>query len=705
MPGSMTTIGLSQAACAIFHRLQGDGICDQDEFADLSPHEQAFLIGELYVRTSRYHEIAVALPENSGEWWRRLAITTGYLFTAPLLALRELDFLEPNAPNSSWTLRLKAWRMHLSLLIGFEKEGRPLRDQVLSSAIDESLWQVEIYTLLAISYFSTGESKTAIEHHRRCLSVVKSSPEKYFQSFGAALAMRAALKICDAEAFEQFSKCLDTTLLELPDSRYHLRQLSYRAVILTQLGERDLATQYWTEGDLLLKAVDQGCASVERIQYLTFRLLAASLLGDRKNIESTYVKALREIKEAKFYEVHHAELEICYHLAPLANPVLRAKNLQKSYQTAVAAKEFFERSAAEAALDAVKSCYSEAITFCDSLLTGQHCSKGHPGQDRWRTLTLSVIDNYQNFADFAEKIDYFRLLPKFIHELQKTSLTDDGLLAALARVIKFSPQLTQNGFEIAFERRCLSRVSQIDILLNFANTLRQLYKEREEGHRAHLLAETVQMVAHDFRRPFNLLRMTLQGLSSCDDPNLIMPLLKKALPTINKTSEDVNRMLEDVLDASRPIHINQEEVATKTVVISALESLKALCPGRALKIKADYRSDTLVIADQAKLVRAVTNVLENAVQATTDDNIWIKTQCDTFKERAAISFTIGNSSYIPLQDRKKLFEKFFSRGKANGTGLGLYIVRKIIDEHGGTVRCRSSRKHGTEFDLVVPIKS
>lgn len=701
----MTTTTLdfleSMQAQEAFAKIQLSGTLDTSIIGALPANDRAFLIGELYVRTSRYSEISGDLPEGASDWFKRMALCTGYLFTAPLLALKELDFLEPLCHSEQLRIRFKTWRMHLCVLVGFEKEGIEIRKVVESYDLLQSPFAVELHTLLAVSYFSTAQSKKAISLHHKCVELTERFPERYFTTFGSALGMRAALKICDARSFDIFSKVLEESLAHEYDNRYRLRQLGYRASILSQLGEVETAEKYWQQGDLLLEVVDQGAATVERAQYFTFRCLAAALLGDLKTVKRMHKRGIAELATANFYEVHLAELEVCKLLAPIANPTIRVQNIGRSYDVLTKAVCHMEDAERLATLDSVKECYREAADFCRGLLSGKPRKSSHKGGDPWRTLTLSVLNNYQKVASFAERVDYFRLMPRFIQELEKNSLTDVGIKIALEKVIKITPNITQNGFEIGYERDEIYKISEVKTLLGFANTLRQLYKRAEENCKSQVLADTVRTIAHDFRRPFNLFRMTLSSLVISTDPRDIKDLAEEALPKIAKISEEVRHLLDDVVEAAKPMTLVKKEVVPCKVVASTLENLKVY--EKEITIKTTYQSNQKIIADESKIKRAVLNILENAVQATRSGRIWIATNSATLHQQEATVITIGSDSYIPQADRKRLFEKYFSKGKTQGTGLGLYIVKRIMDEHGGIVRCRSSQKAGTEFDLVLPV--
>jgi signal transduction histidine kinase len=186
------------------------------------------------------------------------------------------------------------------------------------------------------------------------------------------------------------------------------------------------------------------------------------------------------------------------------------------------------------------------------------------------------------------------------------------------------------------------------------------------------------------------------------DGDRISKLVEQTIPSVARAVDEVERLIDDVRDAARPITLEKSEVKPSTIVVSALESLKAAPGLRGFKFKTEYADDRPVMADAPRMVRAVVNILENAAHASQVGGVWVRTAASAHAGQDAVTITIGSDSYIPPEDRRRLFEKYFSKGKAKGTGLGLFIVKKIVEEHGGAVRCRSSRKRGTEFDLVVP---
>lgn len=108
--------------------------------------------------------------------------------------------------------------------------------------------------------------------------------------------------------------------------------------------------------------------------------------------------------------------------------------------------------------------------------------------------------------------------------------------------------------------------------------------------------------------------------------------------------------------------------------------------------------------DAKKLERALYNLLLNACEATSGDDGRISV--DLAEVPAGIQIRVAdNGRGIPDSIRERLFEPFISSGKENGTGLGLTVVQKIVQDHGGDVIVENSSAQGTVFRLTLPLSS
>jgi len=108
--------------------------------------------------------------------------------------------------------------------------------------------------------------------------------------------------------------------------------------------------------------------------------------------------------------------------------------------------------------------------------------------------------------------------------------------------------------------------------------------------------------------------------------------------------------------------------------------------------------------DTKKLERALYNLLLNACEATPGDGGRITVELTGIPDGVQVR-VVDNGRGIPEAVREKLFEPFVSFGKENGTGLGLTVVQKIVQDHGGDVVVEKTSLEGTTFRLTLPLGS
>jgi signal transduction histidine kinase len=106
--------------------------------------------------------------------------------------------------------------------------------------------------------------------------------------------------------------------------------------------------------------------------------------------------------------------------------------------------------------------------------------------------------------------------------------------------------------------------------------------------------------------------------------------------------------------------------------------------------------------DAKKLERAFQNLLLNACEATPRETGRIEVRLRRSDEQVNI-FVEDNGSGIAEAVRDKLFEPFVSYGKENGTGMGLTVVQKIVQDHGGDVTIEHTSSAGTIFKVTLPL--
>ena len=240
--------------------------------------------------------------------------------------------------------------------------------------------------------------------------------------------------------------------------------------------------------------------------------------------------------------------------------------------------------------------------------------------------------------------------------------------------------------------------------------LKKEQSARREAEIANRLRdEFMATVSHELKTPLNSILGWARMLKTGD---LDEAQVAKALGTIIKNSETQNRLIEDLLDVARIISgklvLELEPVNPSELIHDTIESIQPLAQAKKIEVVEDLRNygEPLTISgDRNRLTQVFTNLLTNAVKFTPEGGR-IDVRVDTKDGNLSVSVK-DNGIGITPDFLPKVFERFRQdvSGATNngGLGLGLAIVRQLVEMHGGSVQVRSEGvDQGSEFTVELP---
>jgi signal transduction histidine kinase len=145
--------------------------------------------------------------------------------------------------------------------------------------------------------------------------------------------------------------------------------------------------------------------------------------------------------------------------------------------------------------------------------------------------------------------------------------------------------------------------------------------------------------------------------------------------------------------------------------VHLLASRRAIFEVAGVSIESEFADNLpLVFADEMALRHAVRNLLDNALKYGADASKWIGISACKCSDNGADAVDIrvaDRGPGIPADEQRHIFDPFFRGRRAiedqiHGSGLGLNIVKKIAEAHGGTIRVSSNSSRGTEFVMRIP---
>ena len=224
--------------------------------------------------------------------------------------------------------------------------------------------------------------------------------------------------------------------------------------------------------------------------------------------------------------------------------------------------------------------------------------------------------------------------------------------------------------------------------------------------------EFVSLAAHQLRTPLSAIKWTLKMLLDGD----LGVINEEQKEFINKTYQSNERMINlinDLLDVARIEEGNYlyKPVFTdiEPIVKFVIGSLKKESDDRNLEVEFKGSSDKLpkVKVDIEKIRLVIQNLLENAIKYTKPGG---KIEVSLKRSDNNVEFLIKDSGVGISQDQQnRIFTKFFRaanvvRMETDGSGLGLFIAKNIVEAHGGNIWFESEEGKGTTFHFTLPIK-
>ena len=222
-------------------------------------------------------------------------------------------------------------------------------------------------------------------------------------------------------------------------------------------------------------------------------------------------------------------------------------------------------------------------------------------------------------------------------------------------------------------------------------------------------SDFISIAAHQLRTPLSAIKWSI-GMVINKDLGEITKEQENFLHKGYESNERMINLVNDLLDASR---IEEGRFDYKFDNIKLEDILNIIIENSIPSIeknKIDFKvenpnKDTLICADKEKSILALQNLLDNAIKYTPRNGA---VKLIVQKEGENIKITVKDSGIgIPKEDQAKLFSKFFRasnvlRMDTDGTGLGLFIVKSIVEKHSGTIAIKSELEKGTEIEVCLP---
>jgi len=331
-----------------------------------------------------------------------------------------------------------------------------------------------------------------------------------------------------------------------------------------------------------------------------------------------------------------------------------------------------------------------------------HYSEDRHVLEGYETGAVDYLHKPVNATIFRSKVAVFAEL---FRKSRESLLANRALTAEVSerRRIQDDMQALQNDLEKRVEERTAE-------LLESNQALQQIQHELKEADRRK--DQFLAMLGHELRNPLAPIRNAITIMQKMGPEQ---SELKWCRDVIERQTEHLARLVDDLLDVSRVsrgrIQIEKRPLDLAAAVRQAIEICRPLIDARRHELHLSFPPAPLFVeGDLTRLTQVVANLINNAVKYTDETgNIWVRLERDEANPRNALIQVRDSGRGLEPKTIANLFHLFFQADTnldraEGGLGVGLALVRSLIEMHGGTVEAASpGLGQGSEFTVRLPL--
>jgi len=213
------------------------------------------------------------------------------------------------------------------------------------------------------------------------------------------------------------------------------------------------------------------------------------------------------------------------------------------------------------------------------------------------------------------------------------------------------------------------------------------------------VGKAVSEIAHDMKTPLMAIGGFTKQVSKKlgpDNPD------RKKLDLVIKETAHLESMVKEMLDFGKPVELQFTEIDFNELVSDSVRVAQPMAKENGVELETNLApSLPSVVLDAPRVKQILLNLISNAIQAShTGDHVRV---CTSLNSLGVVLEVADHGEGIAKEHRESIFHPFFST-RREGTGLGLGIVKKIVETHGGDVSFRINQEKGVTFTVQLPLR-
>lgn len=234
-------------------------------------------------------------------------------------------------------------------------------------------------------------------------------------------------------------------------------------------------------------------------------------------------------------------------------------------------------------------------------------------------------------------------------------------------------------------------------------------RSKEQAQEAvRLRDEFLSIASHELRTPLSTLVLHLgmgERLIAMPDTIRLEQTLRKAKDQADRMTELINRLLDVTRIASGRLELELAPHDLDEIVVGIVEQMSEEAKKARCDFKLHLEEGVRARCDRFRLEQAIVNVISNALRYAPGHPISV----DLARRGAEAVLTIEDRGIgIEPEALKRIFNRFeraSAENQSGGLGLGLYIAREIVTQHGGSIRAERRRGGGSRFSIILPLSA
>jgi signal transduction histidine kinase len=328
---------------------------------------------------------------------------------------------------------------------------------------------------------------------------------------------------------------------------------------------------------------------------------------------------------------------------------------------------------------------------------------------------LKALSNLSTVSDLLNSDRDYNYENGISEEIQGTLTV---LLRGMERIQGFIILINKSEGEFTDEdaRFLLAFSNEAALVIeNFRINSSLVEREREvqTQRRLAIIGEMSAQIAHEIRNPLQKILTGVEYLRDYCEPGN-----ETIIDAVSKGVSSINEVITRMVEYGKTTSLNLQDIEINNMVEGIISGIQSRLNSAKIKLTKDFPEKGRVVLDPIRLSQALKNIIENAIDAMPnggnlkvsmrflceEKNLPSKTLCTVINPSSRLEIKISDTGTgMDKEAIERLFTPFYTT-KVSGSGLGMAMVKKIVDLHKGEVSVNSKIGSGTEVTIRVPMK-